>query len=194
MIDQARVLWFWRKKCNAVNVLSKEGLGTREISRRLNISRTTVRKIIKQGGKQLESARTDKIKIDPERLAGLYTECQGFIQRIHEKLREEGQKVGYSTLSRLIRAQGLGQPESRRCADIPDEPGAEMQHDTSVYKVMLGDKEKKVVASLLYFRYSKIRYLQFYRSFNRFRMKCFFHEALMHIGYAAQTCIIGILI
>jgi hypothetical protein len=39
-------------------------------------------------------------------------------------------------------------------------------------------------------RYSKMRYLRFYRAFNRFRMKCFFHEALSFLGYCAGSCII----
>jgi hypothetical protein len=65
-----------------------------------------------------------------------------------------------------------------------------MQHDTSVYQVPLGERRESVIASLLYLRYSKRRYLKFYRSFNRFRMKCFFHEALTFWGYAAKDCII----
>jgi hypothetical protein len=43
---------------------------------------------------------------------------------------------------------------------------------------------------VLYLRYSKRRYLKFYRTFNRFAMKCFLHEALMYWGYAAGQCII----
>lgn len=73
-----------------------------------------------------------------------------------------------------------------------------MQHDTTVYNIIIGGKRVKVVASLLYFRCSsrnpridaKMRYLIFYRSFNRFRMKCFFHEALTFFGYSAPVCII----
>ena len=37
-------------KCNAVYLLHTEGMPVREISRRLNISRNTVRRIIKQKG------------------------------------------------------------------------------------------------------------------------------------------------
>jgi hypothetical protein len=48
----------------------------------------------------------------------------------------------------------------------------------------------RLIASLLYLRYSKRRYLKFYRAFNRFKMKCFFHEALTFWGYAARDCII----
>jgi hypothetical protein len=46
------------------------------------------------------------------------------------------------------------------------------------------------VASLLYLRYSKRRYLKFYRAFNRFQMKCFLHEALTYWGYVPRHCII----
>ena len=48
----------------------------------------------------------------------------------------------------------------------------------------------KLVASLIYLRYCKRRYLKFYRAFDRFKMKCFFHQALMFWGYAARQCII----
>jgi hypothetical protein len=43
---------------------------------------------------------------------------------------------------------------------------------------------------LLYLRYCKRRYLKFYRAFDRFRMKCFFHEGLTFWGCAARQCII----
>ncbi|HAS16414.1 MAG TPA: hypothetical protein DCR39_00555, partial [Nitrospiraceae bacterium] len=69
-----------------------------EISRRLKVSRNTVRAIIKHGGAMPDTVRDDKINIDSELLSRLYTDCSGFIQRIYEKLREEeGISVGYST-------------------------------------------------------------------------------------------------
>ena len=54
----------------------------------------------------------------------------------------------------------------------------------------LAGQPTRVIASLLYLRYSKRRYLKFYRVFNRFAMKCFLHEALMFWGYAAKQCVI----
>jgi hypothetical protein len=48
----------------------------------------------------------------------------------------------------------------------------------------------RLIASLLYLRYSKRRYLRFYRGFHRFRMKGFLHEALMFWQHAAPVCII----
>ena len=178
-------------KRKAIYCLHEEGMGIREISRRLRVNRNTVRAIIEQKGSVPDAPRKDKKEIDPELLRRLYAECKGWVQRIHEKLQEQEKiHVGYSTLTRMIRELDLGQPRMRRCDRVPDEPGAEMQHDTSPYTLKIGDKRLRVVGSLLYFRYSKIRYLKFYRSFNRFKMKCFFHEALSFWGYASGVCII----
>ena len=171
--------------------LNKEGMGVREISRRLKVSRNTVSKIIKEKGEKPFYIRKDKIEIDNGLLTGLFSECQGRIQRMHEKLtEEEGVKICYSTLVRKVRQLGLGQGKNQRCGKVEDQPGLEMQHDTSNYTIKLGENNCKIICSLIYFRYSKMRYLGFYRSFNRFRMKCFFHEAFTHFGYTAKECII----
>ncbi len=175
----------------AIYSLHEAGMSERQISRRFSISRNTVKAIIIQKGQMPEIEREDTIEIDPDLLNSLYLKCEGHIQRIHEILtEEEGIEIGYSTLTRKIRELGLGQPKNERCDSVPDVPGAEMQHDTTRYKLKIGDKRLWIVASILYYRYSKIRYLKFYRSFNRFNMKCFFHEALMYWGYAAGQCII----
>ncbi len=178
-------------KRNAVYFLNNEGMSIREISRHLSISTSTVVTIISQNGQLPETIRKDKTKIDHELISKLYNECDGRVQRVHEKLtEEEGIKIGYSTLAQIIREMGIGKSVKKRCSRVPDEPGAEMQHDTSPYRIKFGDKLVPVQGSLIYFRYSKIRYLKFYRSFKRFKMKCFLHEALMHWGYTAPVCII----
>ncbi|MBI4650090.1 helix-turn-helix domain-containing protein [Candidatus Desantisbacteria bacterium] len=178
------------EKRKVIFSLHEEGMGVREISNRLKISRNTVRTIIKQKGVVPETVRNDKIKIDTEILKRLYSECDGWVERIHEKLEEEGTHVGYSTLTRMIQELGLGQCQENRCDRVPDEPGIEMQQDISPYTIKIGDKQVRVVGSILYLRYSKIRYLKFYRTFDRFKMKCFFHEALIFFGYSARVCII----
>jgi transposase len=166
-------------------------MSLREISRRLHVSRNAVRRIVKQQGKLARRERSDKLQLDAALLERLYRECDGWMQRIHEKLvEEEGIQVGYSTLTRVLRELGLGRHQQARCDRVPDEPGAEMQHDTTVYRVKLADQWVKLIASLIYLRYSKRRYLKFYRVFNRFAMKCFLHEALMFWGYSAGRCII----
>jgi len=178
-------------KRKAIFLLYNEGMGIREISRKLKVSTNTISNIIKQQGRIPEIIRQDKIDIDTELLQKLYAKCDGYVQRIHEILKEEeGIFVGYSTLTRNIRELGLGQPKNQRCDQKPDEPGAEMQHDTSPYTVKFGTTRVKVIGSIIYMRYSKMRYLKFYSSFNRFAMKCFVHEALTFWGHAAPVCII----
>ena len=176
---------------NAMYQLHRTGMRLREISRQFRVSRNTVRAVIRQEGAMPRTVRKDKIQIAPELLRRLYRQCDGWIQRVHEKLVEdEGIQVSYPTLTRLLRELELGKSQKARCDHVPDEPGAEMQHDTTVYRVKLAEKPTRVIASLLYLRYSKRRYLKFYRVFNRFAMKCFLHEALMFWGYASKRCVI----
>ena len=177
-------------KRKAIYLLDRDGMSERAISRRLGVSRNTVKVIIAQKG-AMPAVLRKKQAIDEELLRRLYDECSGFIQRVHEKLTEEENiEVTYQTLTRILRELGISKPRKIRCDRVPDEPGAEMQHDTTVYHKEVGGKRIKLVASLLYLRYSKRRYLKFYRVFNRFKMKCFLHEALMFWGYAAADCII----
>ena len=179
------------EKRKAIYYLYTQGLPIGKISKELRVDRKTVARIIKEKGEIPDTVRSDVIDLDPELLRRLYSECEGYIQRVHEKLEEEhGVTIGYSTLTRKVRELGLGQPKNQRCDQVPDEPGKEMQHDTTVYIIKLDEKNVRLVASLLYFRYSKSRYLKFYPHFNRFKMKCFFHEALMHFGCSAPDCVI----
>ena len=103
-------------KRKAIHLLSQEAMGTREIARRLGLGRNTVREIIRQGGAVPASTRAEKIQIDPELLRRLHVKCDGWKQRIYEKLvEEEGVKVTYSTLTRKLRELGLGLREKARC-------------------------------------------------------------------------------
>lgn len=175
----------------AIYQLHLAGVPQSKISGQFHISLRTVRTIIRQQGALPQTVRKDKIHIDPELLGRLYRQCDGWLERVHEILvEEEGVQVSYPTLTRRARELGLGRPGKTRCDHVPDEPGVEMQHDTTVYKVKLAGHPTRVIASLLYLRYSKRRYLKFYRVFNRFAMKCFLHEALVFWGYAAKQCII----
>lgn len=184
MIDQ--------DKRQAIYYLHNEGMSLREIARNMRVSVNTVSTIIRQQGVMPQTTRKDKISVDEALLRKVYKDCQGFKQRIHEILTEDhGISIGYSTLTRLIRELDLDNRKSnKRCGRFADLPGQEMQHDTTTYTLSVGGVRTKVVASIVYLRYSKIRYLKFYRHFNRFTMKCFLHEALMFWGYGARQCII----
>jgi transposase len=177
------------EKRKAIFLLHQDGMPLREIARRFGLGRNTVCRIVAQEGQCPVRAFTPGI--DPDLLRQIYAECNGYAQRVFEKLQEEhGLKVKYSTLTRWLRLLGINLPAATRCDRVPDEPGAEMQHDTSPFTVLLGQTSTKLQASLLYLRYSKRRYLQFYHVFDRFQMKCFLHQALLHWGYAPSVCII----
>jgi hypothetical protein len=89
------------------------------------------------------------------------------VQRIHEILTEEYKlTIGYSTLTRLIKRKGIGKTEPDRSCHIADIPGEEMQHDTTLYQIVIGSSKHKIICSGLYLRYSKMRYIKFYRRFN----------------------------
>src|SRR5512137_2411049 len=108
---------------NAIYQLHLAGTSLRDISRQFRVSRNSVRRIIRQQGSMPHTVRKDKIQIDVELLRRLYHECEGWVQRMHEKLVEEEKiQVSYPTLTRLLRELDLGQSRSARCDRVPDEP------------------------------------------------------------------------
>jgi transposase len=171
--------------------LYNQGFKKKVIARNFGIDIKTVRKICKEEDSVYSKERANKKTVNPELLLQLYTYCNGYVKRMHELLTEEYRiDIGYSTLTRLIAEQGIGKKQTPRSMQFPDVPGDEMQHDTSVYTVLINGKKTKVVCSTLYLRYSKLLYVKFYLHFNRFKMKCFIHEALTFWGYSANICII----
>lgn len=175
---------------NAVKFLYKRGLRKSEISRLIGIDRKTV-SLILSGKTEKKTVRSDAITIDKNLVKDVYDRCNGYVQRTFEVLTEEYNiSVGYSTLTRIIRDLALKTRSKPRSFQEPDMPGDEMQHDTSPYRIKINGKEIRLICSSIYLRYSKMRYIKFYPSFTRFKMKCFFHEALTHWGYGAKTCII----
>jgi hypothetical protein len=110
---------------------------------------------------------------------------------MHEILTEErGFTIAYTTLARAVRCLDLEGNTLNHAGRFPDVAGQEMQHDTTIYTVVINGMPAKVVCSCLYLRYSKLRFIKFYRWFNRFQMKCFIDEALRFWGCCALACII----
>lgn len=179
------------QKRRVVVTLYKAGKRISKIARILGIDVKTVKRIIKEGEAPARTHRSDKIIIDETLLKRVYRQAQGYIPRTHEILTQEHNiKIAYSTLAERIKELGLGKKVSRRSFQEPDTPGAEMQHDLSSYKLTMGGEKANVICSSIYLRYSKMLYIKFYRSFDRFAMKCFFDEALRFWGCCAQKCII----
>ena len=77
------------EKRKAIFLLHQEGMSGREIARRLHVSRQAVTAIIAQKGQMPELVRATKNQSDTDLLRRLYAQCEGWIQRLHEKLAEE---------------------------------------------------------------------------------------------------------
>lgn len=179
------------EKRKVVKVLFEEGKKKKQIARLLGLTPGTVRKILADIKESTARPRCDKKEIDPDLLFRLYARCDGYIQRVHEILTDEEEiDIGYSTLTRMIRDLGIGRKKDTRCHQVGDIPGEEMQHDTTTYRVKIGDRVTAVISSGLYLRWCKIRYIRFYPHFNRFRMKCFFYEVLRYWGHSPRICVI----
>lgn len=176
-------------KRQSIYQLHLHGHSIRKISKLLRVSRTTVRRAIEEKGMPVEIVAGAEDQALNTLIEELYNRCSGRAQRVFEMLTNAGNTISYSSVTRRLRQMKLT-PTKKRAERVQDEPGAEMQHDTTIYTVLIGEKKVKVVASLLYFRYSKMKYLKLYYNFDRFKMKCFFHEALQHYGCSAPICII----
>lgn len=126
-----------------------------------------------------------------ELLSSVYTRCNGWAKRVREVLQEEHEiEIAYSTLTRLLRINGFRTKKNERCDRRETKAGLEKQHDTSPYRININGISTSVVASLLYYRYCKQRYLKFYPHFRRFEMKCFTYEALKFYKYVAPICVV----
>ncbi|MFW6255035.1 MAG: helix-turn-helix domain-containing protein [Chitinivibrionales bacterium] len=175
----------------AVISLQERGIGRKHIARLLGIDIKSVRRILAAGGQLQRQKRKDKIDVAEELLRSVYSDCKGYMQRMHEVLTEEHKlSLSYSTLRRLLFQYGIGVSEPQRSERVADIPGEEMQHDTSEHWIEINGKRLKLICSGLYLRYSKMRYIKYYRRFNRFVMKCFMDEALRFWGHSARRCII----
>jgi len=171
-------------------MLFGEGKRKKEIARLLNMSPKTVRKIIDTEDAHYKPEKSGQA-VDVKLLDEIYRFCGGYASRMQEVLKDKhGIEIKYSTLTGLLRKNNIGQKIEKRVHHFGDVIGAEMQHDTTGYRLTIGGKIRSVVCSGLYLRYSKVRYIKFYLGFNRFNMKCFFYEALMYWEHSAAACVI----
>jgi transposase len=174
----------------AILSLKDKGIPTREISRILQVSRNTVRRVLR--GKYRPSAQRASRY---ENLAPLIQEtlkrCKGNAVRVQEILRDtHGHEVPYSTLTRMVRDLDLREDKKRRSGTYEYGPGQEMQHDTSPHPVILGGKKVKAQCAALVLAYSRKLFVQYYPTFTRFEVKVFLREAFLFMDGTSPRCTI----
>ncbi len=169
----------------AILTLSAKDVPTREISRKLGLSRNAVRRVLRS-----QSEKVSRESSHLELIRPLYARCRGNAVRIRELLREEhGLEIAYSTLTRIIREAHLREPR-QRVGSWDFGPGEEMQHDTSPHFVDIDGKRVKAQCAALILAFSRALYVQYYPSFTRFEARCFLAEALAFFAGAAERMVI----
>jgi hypothetical protein len=171
--------------------LYKAATGIRQISRLLNISRNTVRRVIK-GEHSSKIDRTTRYEYLLPLIREHFHFCKGNVVRIREFLNETyGHDIPYSTLTRLVREMQLKEgKKKRRAGEYHFDPGEETQHDTSPHRLKIGNKKLTAQCASLTMGYCKKVFIQYYPKFTRFEAKIFLTEAFIYMAGACQRCII----
>lgn len=182
-------------KRRAIFDLKAQNKGSRAIAKAVGVARSTVQQIIDEGPEPPEKEpRAHKLDPMRDRIEHLYIQCDRNLVRVAEELEKEtgGLLVAYSTFTAYCRQLQLGQP---REGDQPAGqyifgPGVEMQHDTSLVVILVGDRRREYQATSLKLGYSKNRYLRFYRRFRRFECKDFHNRGLEFFEGACERNVV----
>lgn len=98
--------------------------------------------------------------------------------RVHEELvAASGDELSYPALTSFCRREGLGRKSPRISGEYEFGPGQETQHDTSIHRAQLGERERAVTTASSVLCYSHKLFFQFYPAFTRFECKLFLTRA-----------------
>lgn len=173
----------------AILGMHEKGMKIRQISRGLGISRNTVRMVLK-GGIPEEKAPGTSFEDELPLIREVFLQCKGNMVRVQETLADRGVSIGYSTLTRIARDQGLREKQKTRAGKYSFGPGIEMQHDTSPHKVLLDGKPTTAQCAGLILAYSRRIFIRYYPCFTRFEAKVFLAEAFAFIEGVTDRVVI----
>jgi transposase len=173
----------------AILGMYEKGMKIRQISRTLGISRTTVKRVIKGKAPEPKGPSTcfeDEMPL----IRDVFIQCRGNMVRVQEILSEKGISIGYSTLTRIARDQGLREPKKARAGEYTFGPGLEMQHDTSPHKILLDGKPTTAQCAGLVMAYSRRIFIRYYPCFTRFEAKVFLAKAFAFMDGVCDRVVI----
>ena len=177
---------------SAILTLSDRGLSIRGIARAVGVDRKSVRKILAQGEPDVPVVvRATQLDDWVEQIRELYDPCNGNLVRVHEELKaRHGVDVKYSTLTRFCRDAGIGVVPKQAAGRYEFGPGEEMQHDTSPHRVKVGERTLPLQCASLILCFSRRRYVQYYRRWNRFQARIFLTAGLKFLGGSGKRCML----
>jgi transposase len=175
----------------AILELSAKGVSKREIAHVLQLSRPTVRKVLRSNSTKVpEIQRAEKAEPYREQILDLLVSCKGNLVRVHEDLVANGAVLSYQALTGFCRRQGIGQTPIKAAGHYCFEPGVEMQHDTSPHCVEVGGRKYKAQTASGVLCYSRMLFFQINPTFNRFDCKVFLTDALRQTGGVVERVMI----
>jgi transposase len=175
----------------AILELSAKGATKREIARVLQLSRQSVRKVLRSSSTQVpEIRRVEKAEPYRQQILELLSACKGNLVRVHEELTAGGAALSYPALTAFCRRQGIGQTPAVPAGQYHFEPGVEMQHDTSPHDVEVGGRKYKAQTASGVLCYSRMLFFQINPTFQRFDCKVFLTDALRYTDGAPERVMI----
>ena len=171
--------------------LHAQGVSKREIARVLNLSRGTVRQVLRSHSTAVPTlTRAEKAEPYRQQILELIATCKGNLVRVQEELAACGAQLSYSTLTAFCRRHGINQAPVVPAGHYDFPPGQELQHDTSPHEVVLAGKRRKVQTASAVLCYSRLLFFQMYPTFQRFDCKVFLTEALRYFEGVPQRVMI----
>ena len=171
--------------------LHAQGVSNREIARVLNISRLSVRKVLRLNSPALPVlVRPEKAEAYRIQILELLASHKGNLVRVHEELVSRGADVSYPALTAFCRRHGIGQQPKVASGRYHFQPGEELQHDTSPHETEIAGKKRNIQTASAVLCYSRMVFFQCYPAFQRFDCKVFLTDALRYFGGSTQRVMI----
>jgi transposase len=173
----------------AIVGMRDKGMKIRQISRTLGLSRNTVRTVLK-GSRPEKRGSGTSCENEMPLIHEAFLRCRGNVVRVQEILAEQGIGIGYSTLTRIARDQGLREPKKARAGAYTFGPGEEIQHDTSPHRVIMDGKPIIAQCAALILAYSRKLFIRYYPCFTRFEAKVFLCEGFTFMDGVTDRMVI----
>src|SRR5438552_17563919 len=175
----------------AILELHDQGISKREIARVLNVSRLSVRKVLRSKSLALPVlVRPEKAEAYRIQILELLASHKGNLVRVHEELVSRGADVSYPALTAFCRRHGIAQEPKVAAGQYHFEPGEELQHDTSPHETEIAGKKRSIQTASAVLCYSRMVFFQCYPTFQRFDCKVFLTEALRYFAGATERVMI----
>jgi transposase len=175
----------------AILELHDQGVSTREIARVLNLSRLSVRKVLRSKSSAVPVlVRPEKAEAYRIQILELLASHKGNLVRVHEELVSRGAEVSYPALTAFCRRHGIGQEPKVAAGQYHFEPAEELQHDTSPHEAEIAGKKRHIQTASAVLCYSGMGFVQCYPTFQRFDCKVFLTEALRYFEGSTKRVMI----